>query len=123
MGNIIEVRDKSGITIRCSDFQWESHIVSNHGIMEHNLHAVKEAITDPDYIFESHDTNPPLDDRRIYSKEVVSATYHSKIPYTHVIVSVCGGYGEVVTAYPVKQRKSGTSGKEALFIADGKPPL
>lgn len=60
MGNIIEVRDKSGITIRCSDFQWESHIVSNHGIMEHNLHAVKEAITDPDYIFESHDTNPPL---------------------------------------------------------------
>lgn len=123
MGNIIEERDRNGIRITCSDSQWTSHISMNHTIMKDNIEAVKETIINPDYIFESHDSNPPLDDRRIYTKEVTTATYHNKIPYTHVIVSVCGGTGEVVTAYPAKNPRSGSLKGEALYVAEGKPAI
>lgn len=123
MGNIIEERDRNGIRITCSDAQWISHIALNHSIMTKNVDAVRETIVDPDYIFESHDSEPPLDERRIYTKEVTTATYHTKIPHTHVVVSICGGTGEVITAYPAKNPRSGSSKGDALYVAEGKPTI
>ena len=123
MGNIIEERDRNGIRITCSDSQWESHVALNHSIMGRNVDAVRETIVDPDYIFESLDSEPPLDDRRIYTKEVTTATYHPKIPYTHVVVSICGGTGEIITAYPAKNPRSGSSKGDALYVAEGKPAI
>lgn len=119
MPNVIEAIDKDGIRISCSLDQWNNHIIDGHPIMSKNIDAVKETIVCPDYIYYSHDSNPPLDERRIYSKEVSFATYHDKTPYTKVVVSICGGYGEVVTAYNGKNPKGGTVG-EALYIAEGK---
>lgn len=118
MPNIFEVKDRNGITIYCTEAQWYGHVVENHGIMEHNVEAIIETIKAPEIILPSHDTNPPLDERRIYTKESEIATYHPKVKYTHVIVSVCGGSGEVVTAYPNNSLTSGSSGEEAIYIAE-----
>lgn len=123
MPNIIDVKDRNGIRITCSAAQWEEHIRPYHSIMDNNVAAVCETIVDPDYIFESHDSNPPLDNRRIYTKEVTTATYYPRTPNTHVIVSIAGGYGEIVTAYNTKNPRSGSAEGEALYVKDGKPKI
>ena len=51
------------------------------------------------------------------------ATYHPKIPYTHVVVSICGGTGEIITAYPAKNPRSGSSKGDALYVEEGKPAI
>ena len=117
MADIIEARDPHGIRITCSISQWNQHIALNHPIMERNKDAVRRTIEDPDYIFESHDSDPPLDERRIYTREDASASYFPKVPNTHVVVSICGGSGEVVTAYPSKTPTSGSAG-EAIYSAN-----
>ena len=118
MPNIFEVRDPNGIRIYCSEFQWETHIVANHGMMEHNVDAILETLQNPELILPSRDSNPPLDERRIYTKKSQIASYYPKVPYTHVIVSACGGSGEVITAYPSKSETSGSSGEEAIYVAN-----
>lgn len=118
MPNVFEVKDRNGIKIYCTEEQWKNHIVLNHGIMEHNLEAIVETVQNPDIILPSHDTNPPLDDRRIYTKKAKTATYYPKLEYTHVITSISGGSGEVVTAYPNNSLTSGSNGEEAIYIAE-----
>ena len=117
MANIIEVRDPNGIRITCSESQWKNHVVLNHPIMEKNVGAVRKTIEDPDAIYESHDSNPPLDERWIYTRAEASATYFPKIPNTHVVVSICGGSADLVTTYPSKTPTSGSAG-EAIYSAD-----
>lgn len=119
MSDFIEVKDKRGVRIFCTKTQWDQHIISGsgHTMMQDNVLAVIETLSDPDYIFESHDSDPPRDYREVYSKEVESATYHSKMPYTKVVVSVVGGSGEVITAYPAKNPQGGTKG-EAIYSAN-----
>lgn len=117
MSDIFEVKDKRGIKIYCTQDQWNNHIICGHTIMQENLHAVVETLLDPDYIYESHDSNPPLDYREVFSKQVPGATYYPKVPYTKVIVSVGGGGGEVITAYPAKDPTGGTKGG-AIYSAD-----
>ncbi|MDE7011419.1 MAG: hypothetical protein K2O93_09400 [Oscillospiraceae bacterium] len=118
MSDFIEIKDKRGVKIFCSKSQWENHIVSEsgHPIMRDNIYAVEETLRAPDIIYESHDSDPPGDYREVFSKEVESATYHSKQPYTKVVVSVVGGSGEVITAYPAKNPRGGTQG-EAIYRA------
>lgn len=123
MAYIIDEKDKNGIHIRCELSQWENHIIQGHSMMENNIDAIRETIVDPDYIYESHDSDPPPE-RRIYTKKVSGATYYSsKVPFTHVVVSIDGGYGEVITAYPAKKHYSGSTGEEALYIADREPEI
>ena len=117
MADIIQARDPQGIRITCSVSQWNNHVVLNHPKMEKNVSVVQKTIEDPDYIFESHDSDPPLDERRIYTRVDSSASYFPKIPNTHVIVSICGGSGEVITAYPAKNPTSGSAG-EAIYSAN-----
>lgn len=117
MGDFIEARDPRGIKVFCSKSQWEHHIVNNdtgHPIMQDNIDAIIKTIQSPDFIFESHDSDPPLDYREVYSKEVASATYYDKIPYTVVVVSSLGGSAEVITTYPAKKPDGGTRG-EAIY--------
>lgn len=118
MPNLFEVRDQNGIKIYCTEEQWKSHIALNHSIMERNIDAIVETIREPEIVLPSHDTDPPLNDRRIYTKESKVATYHPKLKYTNVIISVCGGSGEVVTAYPNNNKTSGYSEGEAIYIAE-----
>ena len=86
-------------------------IPSGHPIMKNNIPAIIETIQNPDYIGESTDSNPPLDYREVYVKEVVSATYHSKTPYTKVVVSTLGNGGEGITAYNSSNMTGGTKGE------------
>lgn len=118
MSNILEAKDPRGIKIYCTKSQWVQHIVSStgHPIMEDNLDAILETICHPDYIYESHDSEPPLDGRDVYIKEIKSASYHSFTPYTKVVAVVGGGSGEVVTAFNAKSITGGTQG-EAKYCA------
>lgn len=118
MDKILVEKDKRGITFSCTTDRWNGHIVQGHSMMANNLAAVAETVRDPDYIYESHDSNPPLNYREVLYKEVPSATYYSdKLPYTTVVASVLGGSAEIVTAYPSKKLGGGTQG-EAIFCAD-----
>lgn len=118
MPNFFEVIDRNGIKVYCTKEQWDSHVSLNHSIMVSNVDAIVETIREPELILPSHDTNPPLDERRIYTKESKSATYYPKLKYKHVVVSVCGGSGEVVTAYPNNNKKSGCGEGEAIYVAE-----
>lgn len=91
-------------------------------MMQENISAVMETLQDPDYIYESHDSDPPLDYREVFSKKVTSATYYSKAPYTKVVVAIVGGSGEVITAYPAKNPFGGTKG-EAIYSANNENQL
>ncbi len=121
MSDFIEVKDPRGVKIYCTKSQWNQHIVSEetgHPMMADNVDAVVATISKPDYIYESHDSDPPLDYREVFSKRVESATYYSSsIPFTKVVVSVVGGSGEIITAYPARNATGGTIG-EAIYCAD-----
>ena len=120
MSDFIEAIDPRGVKIYCTLSQWENHIVADptgHPIMRDNVQAIIETLKSPDYIYESHDSDPPLDYREVFSKEVESATYYSMVPYTKVVVAVVGGSGEVITAYPAKNPTGGTKGK-AIYESD-----
>lgn len=122
MSDFIEAKDPRGVRITCSKSQWENHIVTSptgHPIMGDNVNAIIETLTTPDYIFESHDSDPPLDYREVYSKETKEATYYSNLPYTKVVVVTIGGSGEIITAYPAKNPTGGTKG-EAIYRANNK---
>ena len=113
MSDIIEEKDPRGVKIYCTQKQWENHIVADtgHPVMKENLLAVQETLRSPEYIYESHDSEPPLGYREVYSKKVPSASYYSTAPYTKAIVNVIGGSGELITAYPAKNPTGGTKGE------------
>lgn len=119
MSNVVEAKDPRGITVYCTAEQWETHIVAptGHPMMQDNIDAIVETIESPDYIFESHDSDPPMDYREIYSKATPRATYHRSIPCTIVVVSSIGGSAEIITAYPAKKPDGGTKG-EAIYIGN-----
>lgn len=76
MSDFIEVKDPRGVKIYCTKSQWNQHIVSEetgHPMMADNVDAVVATISKPDYIYESHDSDPPLDYREVFSKRVESA--------------------------------------------------
>lgn len=79
--------------------------------MKDNIPAIIETVKNPDYIGESHDSEPPFDYREVYSKVVKSATYYDEdTPYTKVIVHISGGYGEIISAYDANNPTGGTKG-------------
>ena len=118
MSEIIREKDPRGVVVYCEESQWENHIVLNHALMSGNEKAVAETIAEPMTIFESHDSDPPMDYREIYCKETPSATYYSKgLRFTKVVVSTLGGSGEVVTAFPSKSSTGGSIG-DAIYIDD-----
>ena len=91
--------------------------------MTGNLDAVADTVRNPDYIYESHASDPPLDYREVISKEVPYATYYSdKLRYTTVVASVLGGSAEIITAYPSKNPQGGTRG-EPIFCAENEDQL
>lgn len=118
MVKIFEAKDPRGVKIYCEKSQWEQHIVTSptgHPVMLDNIAAIVETIESPEVIFESHDSSPPLDYREVFCKKAESSTYYgSSAPYTKVIVSVCGGSGEVITAYPAKHAEGGKKG-DAIY--------
>lgn len=122
MGSIFEAKDPRGIKIYCSESQWIQHIIppeTGHPIMKENIDAIIETLSSPDNIYESHDSEPPLEYREVYSKEVKDATYYNYTPYTKVIVTVLGGCGEVITAYNSKNPVAGVKG-EAIYVGSNK---
>lgn len=116
-------KDPMGIQVYCTDEQWDGHIIEGHPEMKDNIQAVVSTIEDPDYIYESHDSDPPMDERRIYNKIEAGGTYDKYAPVTKVVVSVLGGSGEVVAAYDARTVTGGAmqdeSGgyKEAIYVA------
>ena len=115
---VLEEKDRRGIVFSCSAAQWNEHIIRGHSVMSKNLAAVAATVRDPDYIYESHDSNRPLDYREVLYKKVPDATYYSdRVPYTVVVASVLADNGEIVTAYPSRKIGGGTIGK-AIYGAD-----
>lgn len=127
MDKVFEVVDPKGIRIYCEQSQWEMHIIdradkTGHPIMCDNIPAIEDTISAPEYIYESTDSVPPMDYRIVYIKASPRATYYEKTPYTKVVASVCGGSGEVVTAYNAKKVTGGWKG-EPLYYADNEDKL
>jgi hypothetical protein len=119
MAELFRQKDPKGVEIFCESEQWEQHVLTGHSMMKDNMEAVISTIASPDYIHESHDSVPPGDYRIVYSKAEESATYYAKTSYTKVIASVCGGSGELITAYASRTAESGTMrDKEAIYIAE-----
>lgn len=101
------VNNPMGVTVSCSNYRWESHVLDEHPIMEHNVDAVKDTIKNPDTIYKS-DQN---EEREVYFKQSSFSTYNAK---TKVIVEYSAGkrnpdseIGTVVTAFPQKEEKGG----------------
>ena len=120
MGDFIEAKDPRGLKIYCTKAQWENHIVADltgHPIMKENIPAILETLQNPDFTRESNDSNPPFDYREVYVKEVEFATYHSKSPFTKVVVSILGGSGEIVTAYNSGNQTGGMKGDD-IYVPD-----
>lgn len=92
MGILFEAIDPNGITIYCEKAQWENHVIMGHPNMSDNISAIIETISQPDVIYESHDSDPP-EYRQLYCKHTKNATYSSKVPYTKVIAYIGGGMG------------------------------
>lgn len=123
MPDFILVKDPRGISVSCSVEQWEQHI-TQHSEMVDNVDAIIRTIEDPDVIYESHDSNPIMDCREMYVKEVKTASYYPSVKYTKVITSTIGGSSEVVTAYSSKKKENGRMpGKEALYVASEEEPV
>ena len=125
MADIISEKDPRGIHVTCSERQWSEHIMPGHAIMANNMEAVAKTIRNPDAIYESHDSDPPLDYREVYVKKEESATYYnSKAPYTKVVTSALGGASEIVTAFNAKSMYGGMlEGKEAIYVAKPKSEI
>nr|DAZ35057.1 MAG TPA: nuclease [Caudoviricetes sp.] len=120
MADIISEKDPRGIHVICSERQWAEHIIAGHSLMADNVESVAKTIRDPDVIYESHDSEPPLDYREVYVKKEKSATYYnSKAPYTKVVTSTLGGAAEIITAFNAKSLFGGMiEGEEAIYIAE-----
>lgn len=120
MADIISEKDPRGIRVTCSERQWAEHIIAGHALMADNVESVANTIRDPDAIYESHDSDPPLDYREVYVKKEESATYYnSKAPYTKVVTSALGGAAEIITAFNAKSLFGGMiEGEEAIYIAE-----
>lgn len=120
MADIISEKDPRGIRVTCSERQWAEHIIAGHALMADNVESVANTIRDPDAIYESHDSDPPLDYREVYVKKEESATYYnSKAPYTKVVTSALGGAAEIITAFNAKSLFGGMiGGEEAIYIAE-----
>lgn len=120
MADIISEKDPRGIHVTCSERQWAKHIIAGHALMADNVESVANTIRDPDAIYESHDSDPPLDYREVYVKKEESATYYnSKAPYTKVVTSALGGAAEIITAFNAKSLFGGMiEGEEAIYIAE-----
>lgn len=119
MGNIFEVKGYRGLKYYCSKKTWEEHVVAGHPMMKDNIPAIIEAVKAPGHIGESHDSDPPLDYREVYSKIVKDATYYDEdSPYTKVIVRIAGGYGEIISAYPAPNPTGGVKDGVLFYNAD-----
>lgn len=116
MAELFRQKDPRGIEVYSSEEQWNQHVLFQHEDMEENLNAVIQTVMAPDSIYESHDSEPPMDYREIYSKEVKTATYYPEHKFTRVVVSTLGAGAELITAYPGDSETQGTIG-EAIYRA------
>ena len=103
MGDYISVNDYEGNIVTCSRPQWFNHIVKNHSIMARNKHAVEEAISNPDKVYESDD----YDNRKVFFKISTSPTYGDKFNTKVIVEYNKPSEGEIVTAFPTKDVKGG----------------
>lgn len=99
------VNNYRGVAVFCTEDRWKNHIVAGHTIMEENIEAVKDTISDPDSVYESS-RNPK---REVMFKQSPHSTYNI---YTEVVVEYNSSYsgvvsGEVVTAFPNNAERGG----------------
>lgn len=99
---IFNVTDYNGRQVICSEERWNVHIAAGHKIMQNNIAAVKDTITEPDSVYESNQTPK----REVYFKKSLKPTYKDKFS-TKVIVEYENEVGEVVTAFPQPTESGG----------------
>jgi len=116
MPELFREKDPRGVKVYITKAQWERHVTFEHEEMGENLDAIIQTVIAPDSIYESHDSEPPMDYREIYNKEVKTATYYPEHRLTRVVVSTSGGGAEIITAYPGDTETQGTVG-EAIYRA------
>lgn len=101
------VTNYNGVTVSCTNDQWDTHIVVGHGIMEKNVKAVKDTIKNPDIVYQS-DQN---ENREVYFRQSPYSTYsiHTKVvvEYGKGVKNPDNTVGEVVSAWPQKDVKGG----------------
>ena len=115
MDNVFEVKDPMNTYVTLTEKTWNEHIACDfgHPEMREHIEEIKDAIIDPDFIFESHDSNPPLDMRFLYVKNVEEGTYtlSTKRQWCTKVVSTAGGNrAEVITAFPAPVQKDHVQG-------------
>lgn len=117
------VKDPRGIVVRLTAEQYTSHIANDagHPEMINNKDAIAKTIKNPNYIFESKDSNPPTDYREVYISFECDATYEPDM-CTKVITSTGGRYAEIITAFPAKANKY-TQGTKGDALYESKPKV
>lgn len=119
MEKVFEAKDPNNTYVTLYDSTWNNHILPSHSMMKDHLEDIKDAIENPDYIYESNKSNPPLDYRVVYIKGTKVGTYFddSRKWFTKVVSSNGGNHGEVVTAFPAPNIMQGTNGEEPIYEA------
>ena len=89
--NLFEIIDVRGIIVVCTKLQWENHIMFNHPETTGKEEIVKNAIKEPEIIYQSDEyTN-----RDVYFGKMKNDRYMKVIVENHA-----PNYGEIVTAFP-----------------------
>ncbi|CDA90809.1 unknown [Firmicutes bacterium CAG:238] len=103
-----EAKTPLGYTVSCTDQTWDHIVTHGHLVMEKNVDALRDAVEDLIYIFESCDYP---ESRQIFFGRSSTATYGEKF-FTKVVVEMPDEYnekGEIVSAWPEKKIKGGIS--------------
>ena len=105
---LFAINNYKGCTVSCSKTQWNSHIITEHAVMNQNEDAVKDTLKNPDSVYKSSQNS----NREVYFKTSIHSTYYPL--KTKVIVEYSQSkrnpetiVGEVVTSFPQKEEKGG----------------
>nr|DAI29985.1 MAG TPA: nuclease [Caudoviricetes sp.] len=115
---IIETTDPRGLYVRCSEKQWNEHIIrepEGHPIMKEKEYIVSKTVTDPDFIYE--DKNNP-GSRNVYIKDDNDNIYPGTNKCTKVVAQIGGGYADIITAYPTNKNRKQYEGSELYARED-----
>lgn len=106
--DIISVTDPRGITVACSERQWNEHItLPPHEYMPDYLQPLKDTLSAPDIIYESDGyTN-----RDVYFKSI-----GNQDEYLKAIVEVKANYGDVITAFKTTGYKGGINTEVIKYV-------
>jgi hypothetical protein len=105
--NILECKDKDGITIICTEDTWVNHVIFEHPEMQGCETHVKTAIQNP---FQIYQDSSDLKKKVIYNPFILPKPFHTQ--YLRIVIeyrysNIRGQRGYICTAFACKNKKKG----------------